>query len=155
MSRRAAGDPEPDVRGLAWGAAQLGIGIGHARSLARAGQFPGAFRIGDRWRVAVVVFREEVENMARERARVVHPAGRGPDVEQLRLISTDAPVIPIAADSPSGSTIFPQIGDKPLSVLGPVDSVDIRDSHRPAPSRAATRRPTRKNNPQANGGKRE
>jgi hypothetical protein len=42
----------------------------------------------------------------------------------LRLITADAPTIPIAADSPSGA-ILSTDRDKSLSVLGPVDTGDI------------------------------
>ena len=54
--RRASTTLPPDVRLLAWGAEQLGIGTSTAYRLAAAGQMPGAFKVGGQWRISVPRF---------------------------------------------------------------------------------------------------
>ena len=59
------GKPEPIVVSLSWAAERLGIGIDHARRLARDGELPGAFRLGDRlWRVSTVEFHRQIAERA-------------------------------------------------------------------------------------------
>jgi hypothetical protein len=141
--------PERAVRSISWAAGELGISVGHARRLAAEGQFPGAFRLGKSWRVAVAVFRRELDVLARERARLDHPAGSS-KVEQLRLIVADAPVVPIAASSPS-PTILSTDRAKALSVIEPVDTVDMRVSTRKRSQERANDASAHFHRPQATG----
>jgi Helix-turn-helix domain len=63
--RGGRSEPERLIVGLSWAAAELGVSISTARRLARAGELPGAFVLGDRvWRVSTVEFRRQVEAKA-------------------------------------------------------------------------------------------
>jgi hypothetical protein len=46
-------------------ARELGIGETKARQMAKAGEFPGAFKLRGTWLVHRVVFAEQVERLAR------------------------------------------------------------------------------------------
>jgi excisionase family DNA binding protein len=49
-----------DVQTLAWAAEQLGIGVSTAYRLAKQDKIPGAFKVGNQWRVSVPAFMREV-----------------------------------------------------------------------------------------------
>ena len=124
MSRRAGGDPEPIVVSLSWAAAELAISTTTARKLARAGELPGAFPLGNGWRVSTVVFRREIERRAAaaapgpDRPAAGRPVGPVPlaaagrtsaqrgaprRLEGLtgRQIAAEAPRVSITGDGPS------------------------------------------------------
>lgn len=61
--RRPATLPD-DVKLIAWGADQLGIGVSTAYRLAESGRFPGAFKAGAQWRISVPRFRALVHGEA-------------------------------------------------------------------------------------------
>lgn len=45
-----------DVKHLSWAAEYLGIGLSTAYRVAKAGNMPGAFKVGAQWRVSVPAF---------------------------------------------------------------------------------------------------
>jgi excisionase family DNA binding protein len=53
-----------DVKLLSWAADELGIGLSTAYRLAKAGEIPGAFKVGAQWRVSVPRFKAEVHGQA-------------------------------------------------------------------------------------------
>lgn len=93
-ARRTSAGAEPIVVSLSWAADQLGVCVATARSLARRGELPGAFQVGNRWRVSSVVFRREIERLAEggaERPPVAPVASPAP------LAAVDRPSVPKAA----------------------------------------------------------
>jgi hypothetical protein len=127
MSAARGIDPEPIVVSLSWAAERLGIGIDHARTLARKGELPGAFKLGGTtWRVSTVEFRRQIEARA---ASTDRPPPVPPAPEE-RLVGVEWASVPrgrfrrsqghtgrqIAAESPRRPMIT---GDEPSLVRRP------------------------------------
>lgn len=49
-----------DIESLAWAARELGISKATAYRLAESARLPGAFKIGEQWRISVPRFRRQV-----------------------------------------------------------------------------------------------
>ena len=69
--------PSSDVRPLTWAAEELGIGLSTAYRLAAAGQLPGAFKVGNQWRVSVPRFEEIVHGQRTQDEGVKDPSHQG------------------------------------------------------------------------------
>ena len=87
---RRKDEPERVIVGLSWAATELEIGIDRARTLARMGELPGAFKLGGIWRVSTAEFRRQVE----ARAAAAAPA---PERVEERLAGVEWASVPRGA----------------------------------------------------------
>ena len=128
MSGARRGEPERVVVGLSWAAAELGVCVATARRLARRGELPGAFLLGDRWRVSPSAFRAGIEAKA---AGTDRPA-TGPRVTQPTLFPLARPSVPARAPRGSqghtGRQIAAEAARAPFSITGDAPLVRRRRS---------------------------
>jgi len=59
-ARRRHPELSTDIKSLAWAARELGISKATSYRLAECGRLPGAFKIGEQWRISVPRFMRDV-----------------------------------------------------------------------------------------------